>query len=83
MIPLKVTMPFEWKSLDEAIESDIGYLNRRGSTNVSLVQRTPTHLSRLPAMLFSIRYENSREAIVEGYTLCIQERKGYGKCLYH
>ena len=66
----------EWKSFDEAIESNISYLkNREGISNVKLVQRIPTRLSRLPASLSTIHYKSFGEEMVEDILFAFRNEK--------
>lgn len=54
----------EWQSLDEAMKANLEYLKDEGGTNIELVSKTSTRLSKLRAIRFVARYNKSGEAML-------------------
>lgn len=65
----------EWKSLDDALNANIGYLKDSGATDVSIVQREPAQLSKLPAIHCVLRYNTSGESYVEEMVIAFRKEK--------
>ena len=55
----------DWQSLNQAAKSNMEYLKEDGASNIELVNKTRTRLSRLPAVRLVLKYNKSGEAVVK------------------
>jgi hypothetical protein len=64
----------EWQSFDEAFRALVMNPKDKGITDVELVTRNPTHLSRLTAMRFVVRYAKFGQPMMRDMVLAFRGR---------
>lgn len=63
------------ESLDEAVRTEMRFLEEDKVTNIVLVSKTRTHLGGLPAVHFTIHYNISGEAMVKDMVLAFRKEQ--------
>lgn len=61
-----------WTSFDDAIKDNLGFVKDDGVTDIVLIQRTSTSLSRLRAVRFIIHYKASGIAMIQETVLAFR-----------